>query len=203
MTTTNNEVRTCIRSPSKAKALKAALAVLAVASLTAASFANVPVASALVNQDAEGDSPYADFDIKNYFIDSDGNLNIQVYGKAGNTVPTGHMDVYAYVAVTDAGVYASDSHEAQHADDEQVADKAWHGHMVTVDDRGCLTEIGSFKSHAKMAGSNVKISETGATKILTAMTVKLELQVEDPDNPPEGVTCIAKIVKVFDEAVLA
>jgi hypothetical protein len=152
--------------------------------------------------DPEGDSPLVDFDIKQAFIDSDGSLNIMVYGMAGETIPTAMHDAYAYVAVTDNGIYAADSHEAQHADDEQVADKAWHGHKVTVDQSGCITEIGSFKSHAKLAGNNVKIEDSQATKILTTMTVRIEILVEDPDNPPPDATCIAKIVEVFDAAAL-
>lgn len=206
MTTTNNEVRTYARL-SSAKAGKAALVAVAVASLVIASFANsTPAASALgeylLKMDPQGDSPILDFDIKSYFIDSSGNLNLQVYGLAGRTLPAGSHDVYAYVIVTDNGIYASDSHEAQHADDEQVANKAWHGHKVVVDENGCLTEIGSFKSQAKMAGSNVKITATGATKILAAQTVMLELLVENPDKVEEG-TCIARIHEIFDVAVLS
>jgi hypothetical protein len=154
--------------------------------------------------DPEGDSPLVDFDIKQAFIDSDGNLDIMVYGTAGATVPTTMTDVYAYAVVTDTGIYATDSHEAQHADDEQVANKAWHGHKVIVDENNCLVEIGSFGATSKMAGNNVKIVTEGEhpAKILSTLTLRLELQVEDPDNPPEGVTCIAKIVEVFDAAAL-
>jgi hypothetical protein len=155
-----------------------------------------------LKQDPKGDSPLKDFDIKNYFIDSDGNLNLQVYGHAGRTLPGGMHNAYAYVIVTDNGIYAADSHEAQHADDEQVSNKAWHGHKVVVAEDGCITEIGSFMSQAKLAGSNVKITATGATQILATMTVMIEIQVDDPDNPPEGETCIAKVVEVFDTAVL-
>jgi hypothetical protein len=202
MTTTNDETRTYARL-SPAKAMKAALVV---ASLAIASFANtLPNASALnalSKFDAQGDSPYADFDIKSHFIDSDGSLNVQLYGLAGRTLPEGMHDAYAYVVVTDNGIYAADSHEAQHADDEQVANKAWHGHKVVVDENGCLTEIGSFKSQAKLAGSNVKITATGATKIVASMTVMIEILVDDPDNPPPGTTCIARVAQVFDEAVL-
>lgn len=190
--------------------MKAALIAMAVASVAIASFANnMSTASALdgaelTKFDPQGDSPYADFDIKSYFIDSDGSLNLQVYGLAGRTLPQGMHDAYAYVIVTNTGIYAADSHEAQHADDEQVANKAWHGHKVVVDENGCLTEIGSFKSQAKLAGSNVKITATGATQIISAMTVMIDILVEDPDNPPEGTTCIAKVNSVpFDVAILA
>lgn len=188
--------------------MKVVVMTLAVVSMVVATFASsIPRASALdylLKMDPQGDSPYADFDIKQYFIDSDGSLNLQVYGKAGQTLPQGMHNAYAYVIVTDTGIYAADSHEAQHADSEQVANKAWHGHKVVVDSNNCLTEIGSFKSEAKLAGNNVKISATGATKIISAMTVMIEILVEDPDNPPEGVTCIAKVHEVpFDVAVLA
>lgn len=175
-------------------------AMLALPSGMAPVFADFPWApDASKIYDPQGDSPLVDFDIKQAFIDSDGSLNLMVYGTAGNTLPAAMHDAYAYVVVTDDGIYVADSHEAQHADDEQVANKAWHGHKVVVSETGCVTEIGSFMSHAKLAGSNVKITDAHATKILAALTVQLEILVEDPDNPGDA-PCIAQLVQVFDSA---
>lgn len=151
-------------------------------------------------KDERGDSPLADFDIKGFGLDGDGHTYIQVYGAAGRTLPSGEKTVYAYVVQTDAGIYASDSHEAQHADDEEVANRSWHGHKVVVGPDGCIDEIGSFKSQARLAGDRVTITETGATQILGVLTVRLDLQVDEPDNPPPGVTCLAKVMEVYDEA---
>ena len=151
------------------------------------------------SKDQQGDSAFKDFDIKNYGIE-DGEAFIEVYGKAGQTLPSGEHTAYAYVIYTDTGIYASDSHEAQHADNEEVANKSWHGHLIVLDSQGCVDEIGAFKSKAHLDGDRVVITETEAAQVLKVQTVRLELQVDDPDNPPPGVTCIAKVVKVFDEA---
>jgi hypothetical protein len=148
--------------------------------------------------DEKGDSPLADFDIRKYGV-AGKDVYIQVYGHAGQTLPEGEHTAYAYVVWTDAGIFASDSHEAQHADDENVANRSWHGHMLDINEEGCIDEIGSFRSSAKIAGTHVFISETGATEVFKAATVQLEILVEDPDNVPPG-TCIAQIVEVFDEA---
>jgi hypothetical protein len=148
--------------------------------------------------DPKGDSPLADFDIRKYGL-AGKDVYIQVYGHAGQTLPEGEHDAYAYVVWTDVGIFASDSHEAQHADNENVANRSWHGHMLNISDEGCIDEIGSFRSSAKIAGTHVFISETGATEVIKAATVQLEILVEDPDNVPPG-TCIAQIVEVFDEA---
>jgi hypothetical protein len=148
--------------------------------------------------DPKGDSPLADFDIRKYGV-AGKDVYIQVYGRAGQTLPEGEHVAYAYVVWTDTGIFASDSHEAQHADSENVADRSWHGHMLNISEEGCIDEIGGFKASAKIAGTHVFISDTGAKKVFKAATVELEILVEDPDNAPPG-TCIAKIVEVFDEA---
>jgi hypothetical protein len=69
-----------------------------------------------------------------------------------------------------------------------------------LDSQGCVEEVDGFKSKAHLEGDRVSITETGVGQILMVQTVRLELQVDDPDNPPPGTTCIAKIVEVFDEA---
>lgn len=71
---------------------------------------------------------------------------------------------------------------------------------MVVGPDGCIDEIGSFKSQARLAGDRVTITETGATQILGVLTVRLDLQVDEPDNPPPGVTCLAKVMEVYDEA---
>ena len=152
------------------------------------------------SKDQKGDSAFNDFDIKNFGIDENGEAFVEVYGKAGGTLPSGEKTIFAYVIETDNGTYASDSHEAQHADNEVTANLSWHGHLIVLDSQGCVEEVDGFKSKAHLDGDRVSITETGVGQILKVQTVRLELQVDDPDNPPPGVTCIAKVVEVFDEA---
>jgi hypothetical protein len=155
------------------------------------------------SKDQKGDSAFRDFDIKNYGFDEDGEAFLEVYGQAGKTLPSGEKTILAYVIFTDNGTYASDSHEAQHADDEETANLSWHGHMIVLDSEGCIDEVDGFKSRAHLTGDRIVITDTDATEITKVQTVRLELQVDDPDNPPPGVTCLAKVVEVFDEAVPA
>jgi hypothetical protein len=152
------------------------------------------------SKDQQGDSAFKDFDIKNYGIDENGETYVEVYGEAGRTLPSGEKTIFAYVIQTDTGTYASDSHEAQHADDEVTANLSWHGHLIVLDAQGCIEEVDGFKSKAHLDGDRVVITDTESAQVLKVQTVRLELQVDDPDNPPPGVTCIAKVVEVFDEA---
>jgi hypothetical protein len=168
----------------------------------------IPALAAQKPIDDKDDSPLKDFDIKDYRLSGNGDAVITLYGKAGRTVPEGMTNVYAYVVITDKGIFATDSHEAQHAESEgeTTANKAWHGHKVTIEEnagpngRDCLTEIGSFASTARMSGKHVIITDVNA-EIESAMTLRLELLVEDPDTVPEG-ECIAEVAVIFDEASL-
>lgn len=184
----------------KGKPVYLALAIAAMAALLFAASSTTSVQAKVVGKDPKGDSVFRDFDIKKFGFKK-GEAYVSVYGDAGGTLPSGEKTIFAYVIHTNTGIYASDSHEAQHADDEQVANLSWHGHKVEIDSDGCIEEIGSFKSKAILDGHRVIITETAASEIYKAQTVRLELQVDDPDNPPPGVTCIAKIMEVFDEAV--
>ena len=157
-------------------------------------------------RDAKNDTSVAglkDFDLARYGFKKNGDPYIAVYGKAGQTLPSGEHTAYAYVIYTDTGIYASDSHEAQHADNEDVANKSWHGHKIEFNDEGCIDEIGAFKSEAMIKNHRVIITDTGATQIFKAQTVELEIMVDDPDNPPPGTMCIVRVAQVFDEAVLS
>jgi hypothetical protein len=155
--------------------------------------------------DPKGDSPLADFDIRKYGV-AGNSVYVQVYGKAGQTLPEEEHAAYAYVVWTDTGIYASDSHEAQHADDENIANKSWHGHKLEINNvevdgeiLQCITEVEGFRASAKIAGTHVFIDETGATQVFKAATVELDI-MGDPDNPDPNQPCIAAIVNVFDEA---
>lgn len=196
------------KKETKKTALATSMAVVLAASLAISSGMAAPAMAKPQHFDEKGDSPLPDFDIKQYFIDDDGALNIQLYGKAGRTLPDGMTSVYAYVVVTDDGIYATDSHEAQHAESEgeTTTNKAWHGHKVTIKENGgpngrdCLVEIGALDAESRMAGSNVKIVGASATRIDMVITTELVLLVEDPDDVPEG-ECVAEVVETpFDVA---
>ncbi len=180
--------------------LIASLALMLLAGTVAMAQADSP------KRDAKNDTSVAglkDFDLARYGFKKNGDPYIAVYGKAGQTLPSGEHTAYAYVIYTDTGIYASDSHEAQHADNEDVANKSWHGHKIEFNDEGCIDEIGAFKSEAMIKNHRVIITDTGATQIFKAQTVELEIMVDDPDNPPPGTMCIVRVAQVFDEAVLS
>jgi hypothetical protein len=160
-----------------------------------------------------------DLDIKSYGFDGT-DAFIEVYGTAGGTtnfIPEEHHDVIAYVIdiVTEDGdkeTWAVDSHEAEHG--ESGPGEEWHAHKVHLTDdpathkkdATCLNEV-DHVTHAMMDGHKVifegmKSEDIDADRITSAATVLLELQVEDPDDPPEGTPCIAKVVHVFDTADL-
>jgi hypothetical protein len=179
------------------------------ASLVISSGMAAPAAALPLFMDEQDPTIPADFDIKQVFLDSNGELNIQVYGKAGGTVPQDMNTVYAYVVFTNDGIFATDSHEAQHSESsgETTANKAWHGHKVTIKPNGgpngrdCLVEIGSLDAEARMSGSNVKIIGAHASDITMAVTTALTLLHEDPDSVPAG-ECVAEVVATpFDIAL--
>ncbi|MEM3159202.1 MAG: hypothetical protein QXJ74_00285 [Nitrososphaera sp.] len=171
--------------------------------------------------DPKGDSPFLDLDIKDYgFKGKD--AYVEVYGTAGGTLGE-HDEAIGYVLniITRSGeeqTWAVDSHEIQHGD--TGTGSAWHGHRVHLTDNPatpevdatCLNEVDQV-THAMMKGkraifedmkvkSKKGVEGIDAKKITSAATVRLQLQVDDPDNPPPGTTCIALVVQVYDTADL-
>jgi hypothetical protein len=53
----------------------------------------------------------------------------------------------------------------------------------------------------KVQSNSGEVESVKAKAILSAATVLLEVQVEDPDNPGDA-PCVAKVVHVFDTADL-
>jgi hypothetical protein len=131
------------------------------------------------------------------------------------------MDAIAYVLniVTKTGenqIWAIDSHEAQHGTSGDPS-TMWHAHRVHLTDNPateevdatCLNEV-EHVTHAMMVGNKAifenmkgKESTVNAKEITSAATVRLEVQVEDPDNPPLGTACIALVAEVYDVAELS
>lgn len=157
------------------------------------SLSGMTPAMALQREDPKGDSPYRDLDIRAAGMHGDTPV-IHVYGLAGRTLPPAENRAYAYVIFTDDGIWAVDSHERQHSGSMHGAD--WHIQKVSVVD-GCLNEVGMV-GPARVVGTQVFFDAVQITEVYGAATMELTLQVEDPDNPPLGTECIARVTDVFD-----
>jgi hypothetical protein len=209
------------------KAMTAAMVVLslAIASFaTPSGFVNV---EAVLLEDPRGDSldqqgnVVSDLDIKHFGI-SGKTAYVQVYGTAGGTMAD-HDHAIAYVIniVTASGelqTWAIDSHEKQHGDTN--TGEEWHAHRVHVGDNpntvevepaGCVNEVDQV-NHAKVEDKRVWFENmvvrgqsgnpetVDAVAVLSALTVELHVLVDDPDNPPEGTSCIAEVSWLYDIA---
>jgi hypothetical protein len=172
----------------------------------------------------------ADPDIKSYGFDKK-NAYVEVYGVAGGTKAEheegeegfGHAIAYVLTIVTKSGekqIWAIDSHEAQHGGSTDPS-TMWHAHKVVLGDsprtpdlvegNNCLNEV-DHVTHAMTDGNrmifeDMKVKTKNgvegieAKTILSAQTVLLEVQVEDPDNPGDA-PCVALVVHEFDAAKL-
>lgn len=166
-------------------------------------------------KDPKGDSPFLDLDIKDYgFKGKD--AYVEVYGTAGGTLGEENEAIgYVLNIITKSGeeqTWAVDSHERQHGD--TGTGEEWHGHRVHLTDNPatpetdatCLNEVDEV-THAMMKGNkaifeDMKGKDIKAKRITSAATVRLQLQVDDPDNPPPGTPCIALVIEVYDTADL-
>src|SRR5687768_12659934 len=83
----------------------------------------------------------ANFDLQSFGIDDSGNPYVRVAGTAGGSIPApGSNDIYAYVLVTDTGIFAVASHEIEDSS-EVGSDLAWHAHLVMLDGNNCITDL--------------------------------------------------------------
>ena len=185
-----------VTRPLQSRLMATTLMTITALMLAMSSFA-APVSSyALPKDDPQDDSPNADFDIRSYGF-AGGNSYVQVYGHAGRSLPSGNI-VHAYVFHTDSGIWVADSHEAQHDTNENDAGLGWHGQQVSIGEDGCIDEVDGSKSTARVAGKRVTLLDTDATELIKVETMQLELLVKDPENPPPGTTCIARVAGMFD-----
>lgn len=136
------------------------------------------LATSLTITDATGDATNNDpnFDITSAGITDKNILSMEVAGKAGRTTPSDPSQanlVYAYVFITDVGVIAVTSHQAE--DSGQVKnDLKWHAHLVTLDDDSCITSIQDF-GDAKLKDSTINVRHTGATSVSQVLTAELTI----------------------------
>jgi hypothetical protein len=151
-----------------------------IAVLLTVSLAVAPAAQAIspTITDATGDATNNDpnFDITSAGITDKNILSMTVAGKAGGTTPSDPSEanlVYAYVFITDVGVIAVTSHQAE--DSGQVKnDLKWHAHLVTLDSNNCVTSIQDF-GDAKLRDSRIDVRQTGATSVSQVLTAELTI----------------------------
>lgn len=128
------------------------------------------------------------FKIQSFGIDIGGNPYLTVEDMAGTSVP-GHDDtIYAYVFVTDAGIYAVTSHMGDDTPHEHEEELEWHSHSVELDENGCVTSI-TEDGESQMATNRVTVLDTDATSVSQVMTVEL--------TASDAGTCVTD---VFDES---
>ena len=159
------------------------------------------LAAATPANDPQGDlvdTTDSNFDIKTYGIRDDGKLFVQVYGKAARTLPTEDQDHVglAYVLVTDDGIWAINTHRAQHSTDLPQ----WHAEKILADGPCIQSIVVESERPLIISGTNVMVKGTEATEIFSVMTVEFHLLVDEPDNPPPGTECIGQVAHIFDTA---
>ena len=117
-----------------------------------------------------------DFIIKDFGIGDDGNPFLTVKGDAGRTIPQKEDTGYAYVFLTDNGIYAVTS--------DWMYPK-WHTHGITLDENNCIGSI-DMKGGAEV-GNLVKVTKTNATKVDKVMTAEFTI------NNHDGSICASKV----------
>jgi hypothetical protein len=121
-----------------------------------------------------------DFKIKNFGVGNDGNPYLTVDGIPGRSIPQKDNLGYAYVFVTDNGIYAVTSDWMY---------PQWHAHKITLDQNNCVGSI-NMKGGAEV-GDMVKVTKTDETKVDKVITEEFIV------NNLDGSICPAVI---FDSA---
>jgi hypothetical protein len=117
-----------------------------------------------------------DFMIKDFGIGNDGNPFMTVEGTAGGSTPQNDNTGYAYVFVTDNGIYAVSS--------DWMYPK-WHTHGITLDEKNCIGSM-DMKGGAEVANM-VKVTKTHASRVDKVMTAEFTI------NNHDGSVCATKI----------
>lgn len=145
-------------------------------------------------------SPDLTIDDDNFGIDGDGNPFLTVKGTAGGTVPDETGDIYAYVFITDDGVYAVTSHTGIEDSDEVEDDADWHAHKVQLNDENCVTDL-QEEGNAALDGKTVTVEDTDATEVDDVLIAVLsaEKKAGGDDDTGEDETAVC-VVKVFSQS---
>ena len=121
----------------------------------------------------------ADFMIKDYGVDEDGNPFLTVQGNAGETLPQKENAGFAYVFVTNTGTYAVSSDWMY---------PQWHTHEITLDEKNCVSAMGPMSSSGVAEITDkVKLTKTNATIVYKVMTAEFTLSDSD------GSICATKV----------
>ncbi len=127
------------------------------------------------------------FDITNKGVDSQGNPFMKVKGIAGSVIPLQKDKIYAYVFITDKGIYAVASHAIEDST-EVRSDLQWHAHKVTLNTANCITSI-TEDGDASLRGQIVKVLNTAKPiNLQNVLTAELTIGNSGP--------CVTK---VFDQ----
>jgi ABC-type branched-subunit amino acid transport system substrate-binding protein len=125
----------------------------------------------------------ADFKIKDFGI-KDGKPWLSVEGKAGASTPQNASQIFAYVFVTDKGIFAVTSHGTE--DSSEVAnDTQWHSHGVVLSDKNCVTKLNEDGDGE--VNDMVGVANTNATKVDKVMTALLGI------NNADAKVCVEKV----------
>ena len=125
----------------------------------------------------------ADFKIKDFGI-KDGKPWLSVEGKAGASKPQYASQIFAYVFVTDKGIFGVVSHGVE--DSSEVAnDTQWHSHGVTLDEKNCVTKLNEDGDGE--VTDTVGVANTNATKVDKVMTALLGI------NNADAKVCVEKV----------
>lgn len=125
----------------------------------------------------------ADFKIKEFGV-KDGKPWLTVEGKAGASTPQNASQIYAYVFVTDKGIFGVVSHGVE--DSAEVAnDTQWHSHGVTLDEKNCVSKLNE-DGDAEVTDT-VGVANSNATKVDKVMTALLGI------NNADAKVCVEKV----------
>lgn len=125
----------------------------------------------------------ADFKIKDFGI-KDGKPWLSVEGKAGASTPQNASQIFAYVFVTDKGIFAVTSHGTE--DSSEVAnDTQWHSHGVVLSDKNCVTKLNEDGDGE--VNDMIGVANTNATKVDKVMTALLGI------NNADAKVCVEKV----------
>ena len=125
----------------------------------------------------------ADFKIKDFGI-KDGKPWLSVEGKAGASKPQNASQIFAYVFVTDKGIFAVTSHGTE--DSSEVAnDTQWHSHGVVLSDKNCVTKLNEDGDGE--VNDMIGVANTNATKVDKVMTTLLGI------NNADAKVCVEKV----------
>jgi ABC-type branched-subunit amino acid transport system substrate-binding protein len=156
------------------KALPLAATLIAISAILIAG-ANSALAQNSLNE--------ADFKIKDFGI-KDGKPWLSVEGKAGASKPQNASQIFAYVFVTDKGIFAVTSHGTE--DSSEVAnDTQWHSHGVVLSDKNCVTKLNEDGDGE--VNDMVGVANTNATKVDKVMTALLGI------NNADAKVCVEKV----------